>query len=112
PHETTLQMISADDHNDFGRTNPTAPLYTFATQATLAKSGHYLTDKDYYLASGRERSSSITDGIPLDTMFTDPTTNNYTVQPAVALLLAKPATMPSAVAQALGTGTTPNHIGA
>jgi hypothetical protein len=105
-------MISADDHNDFGRTNPTDPLYTFATQASLSKSGHYLTDKDYYLVSGRERSSSITDGIPLSVLFTDPSTNNYTVQPASALLLAQPATMPSPVAQALGTGTTPNHIGA
>ncbi|HEY1738875.1 MAG TPA: right-handed parallel beta-helix repeat-containing protein [Acidimicrobiia bacterium] len=112
PHETTLQMISADDHNDFGRTNPVDPLYTFATQASLSKSGHYLTDKDYYLASGRERSSSITDGIPLTVLFTDPANNNYTVQPAAALLLAQPATMPSPVAQALGTGTTPNHIGA
>jgi parallel beta-helix repeat protein len=112
PHETTLQMISADDHNDFGRTNPIAPIYTFATQATLAKSGHYLTSKDYFLASGRERSSSLTDGIPLNVMFTNPAAGDYSVQPAAALLLAQPATLPSPVAQAMGTSTTVSHIGA
>jgi parallel beta-helix repeat protein len=112
PHETTLQMINADDHNDFGRANPSTPMYTFATQATLQKGSKYFNPKDYFVASGRERSSSMTDGIPLTVMFTDPANGDYSVQPAVAATLAQPATMPSAVAQALGTGATPDHIGA
>ncbi len=111
-HLTLTQMVSADDHNDWGRTNTLNPKFEFSTQATLAKPGHYLTLADFHKASGRERASTSTDGMALQSIFTDPDHGDYSVQPAIASQLSAPAALPAAVKAALGVTAAPSHIGA
>ncbi len=111
-HFTTLQMVSVDDHNNFGRTNAAALKFLFSTQASLTTTGHYLTLADYNKASGREHASTNTDGVSLNAMFADPANDNYTLSSSVANAMTAPATLPGAVAAALGGPATPTHVGA
>jgi hypothetical protein len=111
-HLTLSQMVSAEDHNDWGRTNTLLPKVEFSTQATLAKGGRYLSLAEFAAATGRERASTSTDNMSLASIFTDPDNGNYTVLDSVVPQLSAPATLPSAVAAALGGGAAPSHIGA
>ncbi len=110
-HLTFTQMVSADDHNDWGRAVTTSPKYEFSTQAALDKTGHYLTLAAMVAGSGREQASTSTDGLSLQSIFTDPDHGDYSVQPTVLAQLSAPATLPAAVLAALGN-VAPAHIGA
>ena len=110
-HLTLTQMVSAEDHNDWGRTNPLSPKTEFSTQQTLTKTARYLTLATFVAGSGRERASTSTDGLSLQSMFTNPDAGDYSVQSTVVPLLAVPTALPTAVAAALGAVTTPSLIG-
>ncbi|HEY1738300.1 MAG TPA: hypothetical protein VGI86_06300, partial [Acidimicrobiia bacterium] len=111
-HLTLTQMVSADDHNDFGRTSTANPKFEFQTQATLKAGAHYLTLPAFVTASGREKSSTSTDGMALASIFTNPDAGDYSVQASVLPQLAAPAALPTAVAAAMNMTTTPAVIGA
>ena len=111
-HLTFTGMVSADDHNDFGRTAPTSLKYEFNVQGTLLKTTPYLSVSTFVAATGRERASTSTDGLSLQSIFTNPDAGDYSVQSSVVPQLAVPAPLPTAVAAALGTTSTPSHVGA
>ena len=111
-HLTTLRMISADDHNDYGRTSAATPRYLMSTQSTLAKQATYLTLDAFRAATGREHASTNTDGWAPTTLFVQPEAGNYALRPGVSASLSAPATLPAAVAATLGGPATPTHIGA
>jgi hypothetical protein len=111
-HLTLTQMVSADDHNDFGRTSTASPKFEFQTQATLKAGAHYLTLPAFVAASGREKSSTSTDGMALASIFNNPDGGDYSVQASVLPQLAAPAALPTAVAAAMNMTTTPAVIGA
>jgi parallel beta-helix repeat protein len=111
-HLTFTQMVSADDHNDWGRTTSTNPKFAFSVQGTLTKGARYLGVSDLAAGTGREQASTSTDNLALQSIFTDPDNGDYTLLPSVIPQLAAPATLPTAVAAAMGTSTTPSQIGA
>ena len=111
-HLTTLRMISADDHNDYGRTNVDAPKYMFSIQSTLTKQVAFLSLPAFIAATGRSSTSTATDGWSLTRMFVDPANGNYTLRGGVSAVMTAPATLPTVVAAAMGGAATPDHIGA
>ncbi len=111
-HLTTLQMVSADDHNDYGRTAVDAPKYMLSIQSTLTKQVTFLTLPAYTAATGRSHASTVTDGWSLTRMFVDAANGDYTLRSGVSDVMAAPATLPTAVAAAMGGPATPQQIGA
>ena len=111
-HSTFAQMISADDHNSWGRTDPSGPAIEFYVQSSLAQPGRYDTLSQFHAATGREADSTSTDGVPLSALFTDPNAGNFSLQPAALAHMAAPLSPPIAVAWALGAGAVPQHVGA
>ena len=111
-HLTTVQMLSADDHNSYGRTSITAPKFLVSEQATLQKSATFTTLAAFTAATGRERASTSLDGLALNALFVNPTGGNFTLVPGVSSLLAAPATLPAGVATAMGSPAVPAVIGA
>ena len=110
-HLTTLQMISFDDHNTFGRTDvSTVPLIT--DQATLTKRGIYTTLAAFQAATHREATGMSIDGVAITSVFVDPIHGNFTVQPGATALLASSTTLPQAVAAALNIPAAPAIMGA
>ena len=110
-HLTTLEMISFDDHNTFGRTDAsTVPLIT--DQATLTKRGIYSTLAAFQAATHREATGTSIDGVAITSVFVDPIHGNFTVQTGAASLLASSTTLPQAVAAALNIPAAPAIMGA
>ncbi len=110
-HFTTVQMLSADDHNDYGRTNVDAPKLMFSIQLTLTKQATFLTLPAFHAATGRSRASTTTDGWSLTRMFVDPANGNYTLRSGVSDAMAAPARLPTAVQNAMGGPAVPEHLG-
>jgi parallel beta-helix repeat protein len=110
-HFTTMQMISFDNNNTYGRTDTTTvPLIT--TQATLTKRGTYTTLAAYQAATHRETTATSIDGAAFTSIFVDPIHGNFTIQPGAKTLLASSTTLPQAVAAALNIPAAPAIMGA
>jgi hypothetical protein len=111
-HATFAQMISADDHNVWGRTNPSGPAVEFDVQSSLGQSGSYDSLAQFHAATGRETASTSIDGLPLASVFSDPVSGNFSLLPSALAHMPAPLSPPIAIAWALGPGAIPQHVGA
>jgi parallel beta-helix repeat protein len=107
---TTVQMLAADDHNLYGRTNPRRPAAVAFAQTAAKVCTTYSDLTAFRSATHRELASGSGDGWPLTKIFADPNAGNYQVVHGAPL--PAPTSLPKSVAAALGTGTTVSHIGA
>ncbi len=109
-HATLATMVSADDHNVWGDTGGHEE---FDVQMTLDQSASYLGLSQFRAATGRENNSTSVDGIPLQSLFTDPLDGDFSLSPLALPHLASPAVPPVSVAWAMGGfAAVPTHVGA
>ncbi len=100
-HLTTAQMITADDHNVWSRQTVAAPSVLLNWQASLSSMSRFSTLAQAQSGTGREWASISADNTALTTLFRDPANNDYS--PAAASPLLQPgATLPPAIAAAMG----------
>ncbi len=107
---TTLQMIAADAHNLYGRTNTSRPSTSFYTQTTAQACTTYADLAAFRAATHRELASASADGVALTHIFVDAAHGNYAIAPGAPLPV--PTTLPTPVAAALGSSTIVSHVGA
>ncbi|HEY1738420.1 MAG TPA: right-handed parallel beta-helix repeat-containing protein, partial [Acidimicrobiia bacterium] len=106
----TLQMLTVDDHNLYGRTNPHRPASLAFVQTSAKVCTTYSNLTAFRSATHRELTSASGDGWPLTKIFVNPNAGNYQVVHDAPL--PAPTTLPASVAAALGTSTKVSHIGA
>ncbi len=100
---TTFTMVSADDHNLWGRTSSTVTKYAASLQRTLTTKGTYTAFAAWQAGSGRETLSRFADNTALTTIFVNPNAKLYTLAATAPKVAA--TTLPANVAAALGTTT-------
>jgi hypothetical protein len=106
----TFQMVTADDHNVYGRTHTKQPA-PLAFAQTSAKVCNTYSDLTALRATTHRESVSLSaDGWAATKILVDPAHGDYRVLPGAPL--PAPTTLPPAVAAALGTSVHPPHVGA
>ncbi len=107
---TTLQMLSYNDHNVYGRSNVGKPKTAIYTQATRTARAGYASLSNFQKATHRELSSKAADSWSFTRMFVAPGSYNFKLAPGAPA--AHPTTLPKAVAAALNTSPNVGHVGA
>jgi parallel beta-helix repeat protein len=110
-HFTTAQMITQDDHNLWSRPSSAAPKYLVNWATSLTTSTRYLTLATAQTGTTRENSSIAADNTPSSVLFNDPSFDDYSPAPGSPLNQAG-ATLPPAVAAAMGVAQSPVQLGA
>ena len=110
-HLSTSNMIASEDNNIFGRADMTSALrYMASVQATLNATARYTDLAALQAATNRDRSSQSADNIALSTLFTNPGGADWSLTRSAPM--PSIATLPSAVAVAMGVATNPGKVGA